>query len=141
MNATAETREVEHVSILEYTEESANYGRTPGEKVILGGVRKNQHVRDEDKESFVEVADGVAVIELHEPIPEDDVTDWCNSQAGKLALSHWFDHTDPEDVVMTDTPPQADPESGGEQQSTEVIGGLRWSLRHGLIANGGWTDE
>lgn len=96
-----ENEMVEHVSILEYTEEAANYDRTPGEKIILGGVRRNQHVRDEEQEGFVEIADGVAVIELYQPIPEENVTEWCNSPAGKLALSHWYDHTDPEEVVTT----------------------------------------
>jgi len=95
------TEEVEHVSILRYTEAAADYDRTPGEKVIVGGVRRNQHVRDEDKESFVEVAEEVAIFELHQPIPEENVTEWCNSPAGKLALAHWFDHTDPEEVVMS----------------------------------------
>lgn len=100
-NDARSTGEVEHVSILEYTEEAANYDRVPGEKIIVGGIRRNQHFRDEEKEGFVQVADGVAVIELHQPIPEEDVTEWCNSQAGKLALSHWFDHNEPEEIVTT----------------------------------------
>jgi hypothetical protein len=93
--------EVEHVTILEYNETASEYDRPPGEQVILGGVRRNEHVRDDENEEFVKVAEAVAIIELHEPIDEDAVTDWCNSPAGKLALAHWFDHVEPDEVVMT----------------------------------------
>lgn len=100
---TEDVELVEHVSILEYNEDAPDYDdhATPGGRVVVGGVRRNQHVRDDDKEGFVKVAEAVAIIELHQQIPEDDVTDWCNSPAGKLALAHWFDYVDPEDVVMT----------------------------------------
>jgi hypothetical protein len=93
----------EHVSILEYNEEAPKYSdhAVPGEKVIVSGVRRNTHVPDDDKEGFVKIADAVAIIELYQPITDDEVTEWCNSPAGKLALAHWFDHTDPEEVVMT----------------------------------------
>lgn len=98
-NASQET--VEAVSIMEYNEKAEGYEDVgAGERVILGGVRRNTHYYDDEKGDFVKVADAVAIIELHEPIPEEDVTDWCNSPAGKLALAHWFDHTDPEEVVM-----------------------------------------
>lgn len=93
---------VEAVSIMEYNENAEKYDDVQaGDRVILGGVRRDQHKRDDEKQGFVKVADAVAIIELHQPIAESDVTDWCNSPAGKLALAHWFDHTNPEDVVMT----------------------------------------
>lgn len=89
----------ECISVLEYTEEAADFDKNPGERVIVGGIRRDTHVPDDEKEGFVKIAEAVAVIELHEPIAEDEVTDWCNSEAGKLALSHFFDHTDPMEVA------------------------------------------
>lgn len=91
----------EHVSILEFNRLAEDYDKTPGERVIVSGVRRNQHIRDEELKDFVKIADAVAIIELHSEITEDEVNDWCNSPAGKLALAHWFEHLDPEEVVMT----------------------------------------
>lgn len=98
-----EESEVEHVSIMEYNENAAKQGREPGERVIVGGHRRNTHVRDDETEGFVEVAEAVAVIELHEPIPESEVTDWCNSQAGKLALAPFVGDYEAEEVIDTGT--------------------------------------
>lgn len=95
------TDEYEHVSVLEYNDTAAEYGKDPGERVIVGGVRRKTAIRDDDKQDFVTIAEAVAIIELHSPITEGEVTEWCNSPAGKLALAHWFDHTDPNEVVMT----------------------------------------
>lgn len=94
-----ELETVEHLSILEYNDRAADYGKEPGERVIANGVRRNTHYRDDDLEDFVKVAEAVAIIELHKPIPEEEVTGWCNSPAGKLALGHWFDHYDPEEIA------------------------------------------
>lgn len=89
-----------HVTILEYNEAAGDYGRPAGEKVIVSGIERSRHVRDEEAEGFVKIADAVAIIELHTELTDDEVSDWCNSQAGKLALAHWFDHVDPSEVVM-----------------------------------------
>lgn len=94
---------VEYVSVMEYNENAAKQGLEPGERVIVGGHRRNTHLRDDETEGFVEVAEAVAVIELHEPIPEDDVTDWCNSQAGKLALAAFVGDYEPGEVIDTGT--------------------------------------
>lgn len=92
---------VEHVSIIEYNEKAAEFDKQPGERVILNGCRRTANVHDDERGCFEQIGEAVAIIELHQPIPESEVTDWCNSSAGKLALAHWFDHTDPEEVVMT----------------------------------------
>lgn len=88
-----------HVSIFEYNETAADYDREPGKRRIAAGVQRDRHVYDEDEGDFVQVADGVAVIELYQPLTDDEITEWCNSPAGKLALAHWFDEIDPDEVV------------------------------------------
>lgn len=90
---------IDHVSILEYNDTAADYGKEPGDRIIANGVRRNTHIRDADLEDFVCIAEAVAIIELHRPIPESEVTDWCNSPAGKLALVHWFDHYDVQEIA------------------------------------------
>lgn len=91
----------DHVSVIEYNEAAEEYGKPPGERVILSDVRRDTHVRDESTGEFVKVGEAVAIIELHTPLTDDEITEWCNTPAGKLALAHWFDHYDPEEVVMT----------------------------------------
>ena len=98
---TGDSERFDHISILEYNENAADYDREPGERVIVAGVQRNQHLRDDEKEGFVHIADAVAIIELYGKITDEEVTEWCNTAAGKLALAHWFDHVDPNEVVMT----------------------------------------
>lgn len=91
----------EHVTIHRYTEAAADHDRTPDELVIAGGVERNgRHVHDDDKQDFVQIAETVAIIELNQARTDDEITEWCNSAVGKLALAHWFDHVDPDEVVM-----------------------------------------
>lgn len=92
----------ECVSILEYNENAPKYREEaePGDRVIVGGVQRNTNIHDEEVEGFVEIAEAVAIFELYQPLTDGELNEWCNSNAGKLALAHWFDHFDPEDVVM-----------------------------------------
>jgi len=99
MSGSSGSDRFEFVSIIEYNETAEEYGKTPGERVIASGHRRNSYIRDEDKRDFVKVADAVAIIELHQPLTDEEVTEWCNSPAGKLALAHWFDHYDPKEVA------------------------------------------
>lgn len=99
----------EHVSILEYTDNAAAFDRTPGDRVIASGHRRNTAVRDDDTGEFVTIATAVAIIELPRPLTDDQVTEWCNSQVGKLALAHWFEHINPETIITS-----------GEQATTDI---------------------
>lgn len=99
MTSTEETRNTsEHITITEYNDVAADYGRPPGERIIRAGIQRNTHVHDDEIEEFVKIGDAVAIIELHSPLANEQVTEWCNSEAGKLALAHWFDHVDPLEV-------------------------------------------
>jgi hypothetical protein len=103
VSADAPPREetYEHISILEFNENAPDYydEAEPGDLTVAAGHSRNRHVRDEEKRDFVKVADGVAIIELHQPITGDEVTAWCNSPAGKLVLAHWFEDIEPEEVL------------------------------------------
>jgi len=112
-------KEVEYVSVMEYNENADKQGLEPGERVIVGGHRRNTHVRDDETEGFVEVAEAVAIIELYQPIPEDEVTDWCNSQAGKLALSSFVGNYESEEVIDTGTAAKKRAMTDGGQSKRE----------------------
>lgn len=89
----------ECITVVEYNEKAEKHGRTPGELAVHSGIKRRVCYRDEDKEGFVKVGEAVAVIELNQPLRDDEITEWCNTAVGKLVLAHWFDHVDPEDVV------------------------------------------
>ncbi len=89
----------EHVSILEYNEKAEQFDAEPGERVIIDGVQRNWTKLCEETEGFVKIADAVAIIELDQPRTSEEINEWCNSEAGKLALAHWFDHIDPNEVA------------------------------------------
>lgn len=97
-NSVRGSERFEHITITEYNDAAADYGRTPGEQIIRSGIQRNTHVRDEEIKEFVKIGEAVAIIELPSPLTNEEVTDWCNSEAGKLALAHWFDHVDPLEV-------------------------------------------
>lgn len=99
-HASDENERFDHVSILEYNEHAADYDREPGKRVVVAGVQRDQHVHDDETGEFVKVAEAVAIIEVYRQLTDDEVTAWCNTAAGKLALAHWFDHVEPNEVVM-----------------------------------------
>lgn len=90
----------ECISIVEYNEAAEKFGKEPGERTILSGVRREVNVPDEKQKGFVKIAEAVAIFELHKPLADDEITEWCNSPAGKLALKHWFDHYELHEVTL-----------------------------------------
>ncbi|MFC7216503.1 hypothetical protein ACFQO4_20805 [Saliphagus sp. GCM10025334] len=101
MSQTACEETYEHVSILEYNETAGEFDREPGARVIVSGVQRNQHVRCDERKGFPKIADAVAIIELDRPLTDDEVTEWCNTEVGKLVLAHWFDNVDPNQVISS----------------------------------------
>ncbi|MFP8891856.1 hypothetical protein ACLI4U_19100 (plasmid) [Natrialbaceae archaeon A-CW2] len=99
-HAPTEAEEVyEYVTITEYNDLAGEYGRPAGERAIVAGHRRNTYVRDDEAEGFVQIGEAVAIIELYRPLTDDEINGWCNSSAGKLALAHWFDHVEPDEVI------------------------------------------
>lgn len=95
----SDTDRSEHVSILEYNERAADFGRPAGERAFKLGHQRNSHVPCDEKEGFVKIAEAVAIFELPRPMDDDELSEWCETDAAKLALAHWFDEIDPNEVV------------------------------------------
>lgn len=82
------------ISVLEYTEAAEEYGNTPGKRVIMDGVQRNIHKRDDENGDFVKVAEAVATIDLFKPLTTAEINEWCNSEVGKHVLTHYFPEVD-----------------------------------------------
>lgn len=85
------------ITVFEQTKETEYHD--VGDRYFSLGYDTKRHIIDEEKEDFVSVAVPLAHIELPEPITEDELTEWTNSDLGKLALSRFWDGLDHDDVL------------------------------------------
>lgn len=75
----------------------------PGDRLIYHGERLDDVYNfDEEHKEFVPVARPIAVIDAGTEITDDEMTDWCNSHAGKHVLSRYFDDITVEDPTLPD---------------------------------------
>jgi len=87
-----EERTYEHITVVEYNEHIEGHDtHEVGDRAIFNGVDREIHHRDEEKKGFVKVGEAVAIIELNKPMKGCEITEWCNTEVGKLALAHFFD--------------------------------------------------
>lgn len=87
------------ITVFEQTKETDDHDVE--DRYFSLGHDTQRYIFDEEKEDFVCVAVPLAHIELPEPIKRDDLTEWSNSDVGKLALSHFWDGLE-HDQVLTE---------------------------------------
>lgn len=86
------------VTVFEQTKDTEN--ADAGDRSLsLGYHPDKQHILDHEKQDFVSVAVPIAHIELHEPIAEDALGEWVQSDVAQLALNRFFPEMEPDDVV------------------------------------------
>lgn len=89
------------ITVFEQTKQTGDHD--VGDRYVSLGYDTERHILDKDQEDFVAVAVPIAHIELPEPIREDDMTEWCNSDVGKLAMAPFFDGISLDDLeVLTE---------------------------------------
>lgn len=85
------------VTVFEQTKESETF--EAGERYLSLGYDGKAFMLDEDAEDFVVQAVPIAHIELPRPMTRDEYSEWLESDAGKLAVSHFFDGMEHGDVL------------------------------------------
>jgi len=86
-----------YVTVFEQTRDTESHDT--GERFVALGYNTRRHMLDDETEGFVCQAVAIAQIELHRPLDEDELTEWCNSDVGKLALSPFFDGVEEPQIV------------------------------------------
>lgn len=79
------------ITILEQNENAERFGHEPGKRVIMNGSCRALTKFCEQSGQFVDYAETVATIDLFQPLTDDEITDWLNSDVGKHVLAHYFD--------------------------------------------------
>jgi len=86
------------VTVFEQTKETEN--SDAGDRSVRLGYHPDRlHILDEEEEGFVSVAVPLAHIELHEPIEEDELGDWLQSDVGQLVMQRFFPELEADAVV------------------------------------------
>lgn len=75
----------------------------PGDRTVsLGRQLDTRYNFDEAEGDFIPVAKPIAVIDAGVELRKDELTEWCNSHAGKHVLSRYFPEIDVEDPTLPD---------------------------------------
>lgn len=85
------------VTVFEQTKESDTFD--VGDRYLSQGYDEEVYMLDEEKEDFVVQAVPIAHIELPWPMTDEEYRDWVESDAGKLALSPFFEGLDHHDML------------------------------------------
>lgn len=103
-HAAPETDDEKHLNngvITVFEQTRATENAEPGDRSLRLGYHPDKiHILDDEKEDFVAVAVPIAHIELHEPIGDDDLDAWLESDAARMALERFFPDLEPE--VLTE---------------------------------------
>lgn len=76
----------------------------PGDRFVYHGERLDDSYKfDEETGDFIPVARAIAIIDVGAEITDDDVTEWCNSHAGKHVLAPYFDGLTVDDPTLPDS--------------------------------------
>lgn len=110
-------RAEENASVSQFVtvfEQTKDWGdNEKGDRYICHGEDLDRRYQIDDKaEDFVPVAKPIAVISVGTELHEYDLTQWCNSDAGKHVLSKYFPEMEASDPTLPDV------EIGDEKEVT-----------------------
>lgn len=90
-----------HVTIYHQLKETVN--SEPGDRSAVHGEHFDDRYRiNEGMEGFEPVARPIAIIDIGVEITEDELTEWCNSYAGKVALEQFWPDLEVDDPTLPD---------------------------------------
>lgn len=102
MSAAAQYEEPEtsrYVTVFHQLKDTEHGER--GDRVIAHGEHLDDRYKtDDEREGFVPVARPIAIIDVGTELPEDELSEWCESHAGKSVLHQFFPEIEPDDPTL-----------------------------------------